>query len=423
MDRPANDGRGVDHHDGATAPPAAAAVEYHVLYYKATGNKVHKGRGVSKADGILTIRPDAGSVRLDGKEGGEAPPGGASSAPLYSGTNRDLARRCHDLENLENLRLGKYEVDVGSKRCPGGDDPASTKSLPPLSSSSSTRAAPTGQRPLPPSSRGLLVPMRARHQSIVPLRRPALAATATTAAVSTACAPRSTVATAASASLGGRKPLLPRKRPLVTGAAEVSAEKGDDRGIESEDDEEASSALSATKTALSGPLGPRPRPPLVNRRGLAGLASKGKIAGSSGATVMAQRPQASAAVGKSLVVRAMAPNGVASAAGTAAAGSTTGARDKVPSEGDGNNDEVGGGEVATIQLLPVKVASVLRPHQKEAVTFLLKALQEGGGAILADGTLSRPCARTRSTDRRLPSECLALARLAFGVASNSFRPS
>jgi hypothetical protein len=122
------------------------------------------------------------------------------------------------------------------------------------------------------------------------------------------------------------------------------------------------------------------------------------------------------------------PHGVASAARTASVGSTTGAREKIPSEGKGNDDEVRGGEVASITLLPVKVTSVLRPHQKEAVTFLLKALEEGGGAVLADGTLSRsfrprPCAWTRSADRRLPSQFLALARLAFGVPSNSFRCS
>jgi hypothetical protein len=393
-------------------------VEYHVLFYKPTGKKVHKGRGVSKADGILTIRLDSGTVRLLEAGATECVRGNAtvessssssssSSAPLllYSGTHRDLARRCYDLENLENLRLGKYEVDVVSKLSRGGAIEGATGGTTGITNPGGQGRAffPAGTRLLP-SSRHVLVPLRS-HQHVVPVRRPVLAVVAATSTTTTATAvapsawltgggaassgaPRRTVVKSSfSSSCTGIKPLLPQKRAMVTAPSQCRASANRDNDDESED---ASPNTATTKSFFVKPLGTHHRPAVFKRRAV-GLASKSRTANIS---VLGHRRPVSARAGNpSTEGRAMAM--------AKPVDSTTGIRAKMLCNGCLDNKDPSGmprerdddpEEVTIKTMLPVKLSAVLRPHQREAVAFLLQALLgDGRGAILADGTLENAC--------------------------------
>ena len=116
-------------------------VKYEVLYYERK-NKVHKSKGVSKFDGILSIAVTSGYIRLqdtaatadndssdDDSEEEDAKLRGKAkekqrrkhhqqqrkSKPVpYSGRDKALAQKCCDLQDDETIVLGGYEVQIVS---------------------------------------------------------------------------------------------------------------------------------------------------------------------------------------------------------------------------------------------------------------------------------------------------------------------
>lgn len=107
--------------------------KYEVLYYKRT-QKVHKSRGVTKIDGVLTIVPSTGRVLLQSSGGTEEEDdcdideqdrkltwkekqrqhrkkGSISaSSTLFSGIQRDVAHS--NLDSSSTIQLGGYEVEI-----------------------------------------------------------------------------------------------------------------------------------------------------------------------------------------------------------------------------------------------------------------------------------------------------------------------
>lgn len=97
---------------------------YEVLYYKrASANKVHRQRGVATMDGILTVQGERVTLRMAGddqcssdeeenaKKNWKRGKSKASSS-VYSGIQRDIAKRTLNLE--DTIVLGGYEVQIGS---------------------------------------------------------------------------------------------------------------------------------------------------------------------------------------------------------------------------------------------------------------------------------------------------------------------
>lgn len=81
--------------------------EYQVLYYRRT-NKVHKSKGVSKIDGILTLDGST-TVALRNEDDDKL---------VVSKTSPEIARRA--LEDDETIVLGGYEVHIVSCRSKSG---------------------------------------------------------------------------------------------------------------------------------------------------------------------------------------------------------------------------------------------------------------------------------------------------------------
>lgn len=83
-------------------------MEYEVLYYKRT-NKVHKSRGVSKADGILTLHEN-GNVQLKSTKEEDNDDNRQNSNSIFSGRKPELAKRL--LQDDEVVVLGNYEAQI-----------------------------------------------------------------------------------------------------------------------------------------------------------------------------------------------------------------------------------------------------------------------------------------------------------------------
>uniref|UniRef100_A0A7S2YCU9 DNA repair and recombination protein RAD54B n=1 Tax=Entomoneis paludosa TaxID=265537 RepID=A0A7S2YCU9_9STRA len=120
-------------------------MEYEVLYYKRT-NKVHKSKGVSKADGILKVVPSQGTVVLRASDSASTEEESCSSSSdeeettrkrkfakaskkkknkrqiqkpqsgstIYSGRNAELSKRT--LEEDDTFVIGNFEVQIISLR-------------------------------------------------------------------------------------------------------------------------------------------------------------------------------------------------------------------------------------------------------------------------------------------------------------------
>lgn len=137
-------------------PPDASpspSIQYHVLYYKQT-RKVHKSKGVSKSDGILSINPHTEKVMLfdQDHEGDHTIQVSSTRRPLHSSRNAALAKRFDNLENEENVPLGGYELDILGKAAGGSGaatEPSSTESQ---AASQNARVP----EPVPPPRRGLI---------------------------------------------------------------------------------------------------------------------------------------------------------------------------------------------------------------------------------------------------------------------------
>jgi hypothetical protein len=122
------------------------ASSYTVLYYKRKATKVHKSKGVSKKDGVLSILPPPQS-RVTLKDGNNV---------VFQGILYDIAKSADTLQEEELLKLGAYEVEVFEKQngssasLAGGNKSTSSKA------SLLSRPTKAARRPLHPSCRPLL---------------------------------------------------------------------------------------------------------------------------------------------------------------------------------------------------------------------------------------------------------------------------
>jgi DNA repair and recombination RAD54-like protein len=90
----------------STTSPAEESSSYSVLYYKRKNNKVHKSKGVSKMDGVLTVLPPPKSLVI--LKDGNLTIFSKSQSP------NDIAKK-RDLEIDEVVVLGAYEVEIISR--------------------------------------------------------------------------------------------------------------------------------------------------------------------------------------------------------------------------------------------------------------------------------------------------------------------
>ncbi|CAB9503848.1 DNA repair and recombination protein RAD54-like (Fragment) [Seminavis robusta] len=149
---------------GANDAVATTALEYEVLYF-ARSKKVHKSKGVSKFDGVLSINVTTGSIRLkdstaddedesdeDDADDDDNPKGRkkksfskkkkqrANKAIPFSGNDKALAQRAQDsLQDDDTIVLGGYEVQIVSRM-----SAASQPTKKPATLSFSSRKRPAG---------------------------------------------------------------------------------------------------------------------------------------------------------------------------------------------------------------------------------------------------------------------------------------
>lgn len=123
-------------------PISDDVIQFNVLYYKRT-NKVHKAKGVSKFDGILSVEKTTGTVKLQcSLENEDAKESSSSSdtvnksfrsidgqkqeryshqnnnlmqsvpSIIYSGINKDIAKRAEDFSLEDVAVVGSYNVEI-----------------------------------------------------------------------------------------------------------------------------------------------------------------------------------------------------------------------------------------------------------------------------------------------------------------------
>lgn len=146
-------------------PNSDDVIQFNVLYYKRT-NKVHKAKGVSKFDGILSVEKTTGTVKLQcSLENEDAKESGGSSdivnkerhshqknnliqsvtSIIYSGINKDIAKRAEDFSLEDVAVIGSYNVEiVDCISCDAVAHIAKERSNNPLSSKQNVRKSPFG---------------------------------------------------------------------------------------------------------------------------------------------------------------------------------------------------------------------------------------------------------------------------------------
>jgi hypothetical protein len=319
-------------------------VRYQVLYYKSS-RKVHKCRGVSKADGTLTVSRSTGTVRLVGcggnGENGDDDSDNAENSKetqviLYSGMNPAIHKRCDDLQVDETVRLGNYEVDiVAALQQPTTQHPR--------------------QHPLAgaaPAPQGRLV---SRRPGLLPAKRPLPDTCARWSSKHSSKAPPQSNATVSHA----------RENPLIVSGVTAGE--------------------AANPSPAPGPADAAARKRTVFRRPLQSLSAKatGLPRSAPLSSQALQRPTGSTGRPVQSIVAAEGATGVSQSGKRTAPATASLHKRNDPGDDDGTGGDATWDDVT--KRMPVKVATVLRPHQVVAVQFLWRSLKEGG-AILADGT-------------------------------------
>jgi hypothetical protein len=335
-------------------------VRYQVLYYKSS-RKVHKSRGVSKSDGTLTVSRSTGAVRLAscGEHDGGAKDG---HVLLFSGSNPAIHKRCDDLEGDETMRLGSYEIDIVAKQ-------QTSAGMKQHASAGMGSGAVVPRKPVPAAPQGRLV---SRRPGLLPAKRPL-------------------------GSTGARWNSHPPAQPAPVPSAAVPQPRAAPSivsGNRAGKDETPSAATGPTDVALR--MNTILRRPLQS---VSSLSTKG-LGPPRVALPVSQplhRPCPTGSIGTSHAVKRPA---AASAA--------------IRTSHDHDDGDTGASLDDVTKRMPVKVASVLRPHQVAAVQFLWSALEEGG-AILADGTSARECWNLVCRSRARP----ALRRLGANLPAGS----
>jgi hypothetical protein len=350
-------------------------MEFEVLYYKRT-SKVHKSKGVSKVDGILTVlehpkhtlqlrdaaaesegdengndSSDSGSDDSDGsnndkkkkKKNWKKPAKSKTkkkkkpSGLVFAGVNAEIAKRAATLQEDDVLALGAYEVQILA-RCshPNGSFATASKSV----SSRGATAIADGTLKKQPHKLGA-VPVRGLVRKVVPL-------------------------------LSKRRGPIGVKRnspvqPLTVAVAAAAV-------VHSSTTSSSSSTVDDVPTP-TGPLHPqvlplhqqqRHRRPLQAKSILTSSSDKNSvtsnkdgIVGIKTATGLVKKRPAVAATGTSQPFKSLKRSPA-----TATTGTST---------------------VLPHMNLPAAIRQVLRPHQVTGVDFLHQALTcANGGAILAD---------------------------------------
>lgn len=128
------------------SPNEVQTTSYTVLYYKRKASKVHKAKGASKKDGVLSILPPPQS-RITLTDG---------SNVVFQGILTDIAKRGKTLQEEDILNLGAYEVEVFDKHAGESTSLVGGSKSMPSKSSSLLKRKKILRIPLHPNSRPLL---------------------------------------------------------------------------------------------------------------------------------------------------------------------------------------------------------------------------------------------------------------------------
>jgi len=370
-------------------------LEYEVLYYERK-NKVHKSKGVSKFDGILTIVFATGSIRLrssdhndddassSSSEDDESHRGGKKSfakkknkkkqtqkskAVPYCGTDKALVQRC-PFPDDEIIILGQYEVQIVSslstKVRGGGCGHSSSMAMTMTKNSATTTKATVGRNPLQSSSRTATTMLQKKRPN--PAGGLLHGGATTTVKRKMVSKPLQSLST-------GKRPVAIHSHDdnnanlNASGVASVQSMPQDRaRPSSNQHQQLQQQPLSLRKTAAA-PLHSR-RGPLQSRRS-AGLSSTTNSKGNIRQPLLNSSNTMTTTTRPSLHPK---PQGLQKKATTS-----------IASNNAASNNHNTNNFCPNISM-PASIRSVLRPHQVQGVEFLWNALTVGSnrGAILAD---------------------------------------